>query len=183
MSLRDLTKDAHSTAERQAFVKILFSGSIDPKLYATYLRNQYFMYNALENAAIKHGLLMSLPDVARAERINQDFLELWTDRENDAPICPVVNDYVDYIGEIKNEPNRLIAHMYVRHMGDLAGGQMISKRIPGSGKYYEFADAEALKTAIRQKINDSMAEEANTCFDFAIRFFQEMMEISNDQQS
>ena len=31
MSLKDLTKDNHTNAERQEFVKILFSGNIDPK--------------------------------------------------------------------------------------------------------------------------------------------------------
>ena len=183
MSLKDLTKEAHSNAERQEFVKILFSGNIDSKLYATYLRNQFFMYDALERAAASHGLLITLPDVHRADKIDQDFLELWTDRQEDAHLCPVVQDYIDYIGEIRNEPDRLMAHMYVRHMGDLAGGQMIAKRVPGSGKYYEFADPESLKIAIRQKINDNMAEEAKVCFEFATRFFQEMMDIVNEQQN
>ena len=40
MSLKDLTHDAHKEAETKPFVKVLFSGNIDPKLYALYLKNQ-----------------------------------------------------------------------------------------------------------------------------------------------
>jgi heme oxygenase len=70
-----------------------------------------------------------------------------------------------------------MAHIYVRHMGDLAGGQMIAKRVPGSGRMYQFEDADVLKTAIRERINDDMAEEAKVCFQFAADMFKDMMEL------
>ena len=76
-----------------------------------------------------------------------------------------------------------MAHIYVRHMGDLSGGQMIAKRVPGAGKMYQFGDEpEKIKEAIRSKLDDSMADEAKVCFDFAKRFFDEMMEISKDYE-
>jgi len=65
--------------------------------------------------------------------------------------------------------------LYVRHMGDLAGGQMIAKRVPGAGKYYQFQDPDALKVAIREKLSDDLAEEALVCFAFAADFFKDMM--------
>jgi heme oxygenase len=70
-----------------------------------------------------------------------------------------------------------MAHIYVRHMGDLAGGQMIAKRVPGAGRLYKFEEPDALKEAIRARINDDLAEEANICFDFAIRMFKELMDL------
>jgi heme oxygenase len=73
-----------------------------------------------------------------------------------------------------------MAHIYVRHMGDLAGGQMIAKKVPGSGKYYQFEDPDALKAAIRERLDDSMSEEAKVCFDFATRFFKEMLEFVDE---
>lgn len=180
MSLKELTKDNHSNAERQAFVKILFSGSIDPKLYAAYLYNQFPMYELLEVCAMPHGLLSDMPGILRAKAIRTDFEELWGSDEEDRPkLCPVVKSYMDYIMSIKDDPKRLMAHIYVRHMGDLAGGQLIAKRVPGSGKYYQFENADDLKTAVRLKIDDSMADEAKVCFDFATQFFKEMMEIAN----
>lgn len=176
MSLRDLTKEAHTNAERQEFVKILFSGSINPKLYATYLKNQHPQYEILEVCAMAKGMLDGLTDIRRAPKINADYKELWTDEE-DAEILPIVKEYMDYIMSIRDDPKKLMAHLYVRHMGDLAGGQMIAKRVPGSGTMYQFEDPEALKIAIRERISDDMADEAKVCFDFATRFFQQMMEI------
>ena len=177
MSLRDLTKEAHTNAERQEFVKILFSGTIDPKLYATFLKNQHPCYELLEVFAMVHGLLNGLPDIRRAPAILSDFQELWSDDDGDAQMLPVVNQYLDHIMSIKDDPKKLMAHIYVRHMGDLAGGQMISKKVPGSGKMYQFQDPDALKAAIRERISDDMADEAVICFDFATQLFKEMMEL------
>ena len=178
MSLRELTHAAHKDAETQPFVKILFSGKINPKLYATYLKNQHPMYEILEVCAMPHQLLNGLIDIRRAPKILSDFQELWNDNEDGNPqILPTTEEYIKYILSIKDDPKRLMAHIYVRHMGDLAGGQMIAKRVPGSGKYYQFENPEILKMAIREKISDDMADEAIVCFDFAKRFFQEMMDL------
>ena len=179
MSLKELTKDNHSNAERQEFVKILFSGSIDHKLYATYLYNQFPMYELLEVCAMPYGLLSDIPGILRAKPIRLDFEELWGDVEDRPKLCPVVKAYMDHIMNIRDDPKKLMAHIYVRHMGDLAGGQMIAKKVPGAGKYYQFENADALKAAVRLKIDDSMADEAKVCFDFATQFFKEMMEIAN----
>ena len=183
MSLREITKDNHTNAERQEFVKILFSGNIDPKLYATYLYNQFPMYELLEVCAMPHGLLSDMPTSMRAKAIRTDFTELWgSDDDNRPTMCAVVKESMDYIISIKDDPKKLMAHIYVRHMGDLAGGQMIAKKVPGSGKYYQFENADALKAAVRLKIDDSMADEAKVCFDFATKFFKEMMEIANSSK-
>jgi heme oxygenase len=180
MSLRDLTKEEHTTAERQEFVKILFSGNIDPKLYAIYLKNQHPMYEFVEVCAMQHGLLNGMPDIRRAPYINADFLELWPDKDNPPQLLPVVQKYLDHIRSIMDQPQKLMAHIYVRHMGDLAGGQMIAKKVPGKGTMYKFEDPDKLKEAIRSKIDDSMADEAKVCFSFATEFFKEMLEIANE---
>jgi len=178
MSLKDLTHEAHQNAERQEFVKILFSGKINPKLYAAYLKNQHPQYEILEVCAMPLGLLTGLPDMRRAPAILEDFIELWgKDTVEEPTILPVVQEYIKYIISIKDDPRRLMAHLYVRHMGDLAGGQMISKRVPGAGKMYQFSDPDALKAAIRAKIDDDMADEAKVCFEFATKFFKEMMDL------
>jgi heme oxygenase len=182
-NLRELTKDAHTAAERSAFVKILFSGNIDPKLYATYLKNQHPMYEVLEVCAMPLQILHGLPDIRRAPAIIEDFIELWGKENTEKPkMCPVVDRYIKYILSIKDDPKKLMAHVYVRHMGDLAGGQMIAKRVPGSGKYYQFEDPEALKLAIRERLDDTMADEAKVCFDFAKEFFEDMMVIAKDYE-
>ena len=88
---------------------------------------------------------------------------------------------MDHIMSIQEDPDKLMAHIYVRHMGDLSGGQMISKKVPGSGTMYKFDDdVDILKEKIRAKLNDSMADEAKIAFDFATKLFQQMDELGNE---
>ena len=183
MSLKDLTHEQHRRAETRPFVKILFSGSVNPKLYATYLKNQHPMYEILEVCAMPHNLFNGIPEIRRAPAINADFVELWGDDSTVPKMCPVTMEYVQYILSIKDDPKKLMAHIYVRHMGDLSGGQMIAKRVPGSGKYYQFGDEpEKIKEAIRAKLDDSLADEAKVCFEFATKFFEQMAEIAKDYE-
>lgn len=175
MSLKDLTWEEHRNAETRPFVKVLFSGNVDPQLYATYLYNQFPMYEILEVCTMPHAVLNDVPGILRSKAIRADFEELWKGEEN-PPLCPVVNEYIKHIIGIKDDPNKLLAHIYVRHMGDLAGGQMIAKRVPGSGKYYQFDNVDDLKTKIRAKVSDDMVDEAKLCFRFAARLFEEMMQ-------
>lgn len=175
MSLKELTYEEHRHAETRPFVKVLFKGDIDPQIYATYLYNQFPMYEILEVCAMPHGILNDVPGILRSKAIRSDFEDLWQG-ETKPTLCPVVDDYMKYILSIKDDPKKLMAHIYVRHMGDLAGGQMIAKRVPGNGKYYQFEDVDSLKEKIRAKIDDSMADEAKVCFGYAARLFEEMMQ-------
>ena len=160
------------------YLKILFSGTINPKLYATFLKNQHPCYELLEVCAMPLQVLHGLPDIRRAPAILADFQELWNDEADGEPqMLPVVDKYLKHILSIKDDPKKLMAHIYVRYMGDLAGGQMIAKRVPGSGRMYQFEDPDTLKTMIREKISDDMAEEAKICFAFATETFKEMMEL------
>jgi len=176
-SLKELTWEHHKEAERQGFVKVLLSGKIHPEFYATYLWNQHKKYDLLEALASLHGLLDDLPDIKRKSKIEADFLELWK-KDNPPVIIPAVNEYIAHMRDIMDDAEKLTAHLYVMHMGDLSGGQMIAKRIPGSGTMYQFsADHNELKDAIRSMTNEDMAEEARICFGFATKTFQDLMEI------
>lgn len=182
MSLRDLTHEKHKEAETQPFVKVLFSGKITPEFYATFLYNQHPIYNILEAFSKLHGLLDDLPDVRRAPKIWEDYRELWTSEDNNPPLVPSVEKYLNYIKHLsQTNPSLLFAHVYVRHMGDLAGGQMIAKRVPGSGSMYKFEKPDELKAAIRSKLTDDLAEEANKCFDFAIDMFKDLMQLEMEK--
>jgi hypothetical protein len=92
MSLKDLTWEHHKNAERQKFVKVMFSGSIDPKLYAEFLFNQHQAYDLLEAMAMSHGLFNDMPDVRRAPKIYEDFKELWPD-EITPEVKPSMKEY------------------------------------------------------------------------------------------
>ena len=177
MNLKELTWEHHQNAERQEFVKELMSGSISEKRYATFLFNQHPQYNILEAMGMMHGLI----DIRVAPRIHEDYNELWQKfNPHQPPLLPVVKDYMDHIMSIKDAPQKLMAHIYVRHLGDLSGGQMIAKKVPGSCTMYKWENVDMLKETIRSRCNDDMAEEAKICFDFATRMFQEMKDLPDD---
>ena len=70
----------------------------------------------------------------------------------------------------------LVPHMYVRHFGDMYGGAMIAKKVPGMGMMYKFEEKDLLKAKVRAILTDDMADEANICFEYAIRLFGELVD-------
>ncbi len=76
MSLRDITKDLHTDAERTLFAKKLVTGALTTEEYANYLWQMVLVYNGIEVAAKSQGMLTNLPDIERAHKIYQDCIEL-----------------------------------------------------------------------------------------------------------
>jgi len=180
MSLKDLTWEHHKYAETRPFVKVLFSGKITPEAYATYLYNQHKCYDLLEAIAMMHGLMNDYPAIRRAPAILEDFNELWTKQDLPTEV-PSVKVYHEHLMSIKDDPKKILAHLYVRHFGDLSGGQMIAKRVPGAGKYYQFdGDTTEIKNILRGKLDDSLAEEAAVCFKFAADMFDDLEKAVNE---
>lgn len=175
-NLKQLTYEHHKNAERQTFVKELLGGKITDARYAQYLLNQYFVYHTLEKFA-QSVVFDDIPELLRSNAIWDDYLELWKGKFPAPTIMSSTTKYLRHISSISNDPQKLLAHVYVRHMGDLSGGQMIAKRVPGQGRYYQFdKDIAELKSALREKLDDSLAVEARVCFDFATELFKEMSE-------
>jgi heme oxygenase len=180
VSLKELTWKYHQDAERTSHARKLLTG-MTPIEYHKYLCNQYKIYYTLEVQADINGVLDGIEDIIRSDKILVDVIEL----ESEYPflslvddsfgkvICSATDEYITYISKLTNY-NRLLAHIYVRHFGDMYGGQMIAKRNPGSGTMYEFENVEQLKTTVRARLSDDMADEANVCFQFAIKLFKEL---------
>ena len=176
-TLKELTAEKHKQAESHPFVKILFSGEIAPKFYSTFLFNLHTCYNFVEVYAAMHGLTKDLPsELRRAPKIKDDYIELWGDTEVYPKVLESTQKYMEHIRLLNDiRPTGILAHIYVRHMGDLAGGQMIAKKVPGSGTMYQFEDPNRLKAELRGLLTEQLADEANRCFDFAIQTFNDMM--------
>jgi len=185
MSLKELTMKQHTNAERQKFAGVLMSGKITKNVYMIYLVNQHHCYSALENHSE-----FKLPDdrLKRSDKIRKDIEELLyqmtgVEVEYRTPdlfcvetLKPSTLDYDTYVEENIKTYEQFMAHVYVRYLGDLRGGQMISKKVPGSGKYYKFDEPEELANSIYCNINDDMADEAKKVFEYATKLFIEMYE-------
>ena len=171
MSLKELTSDLHELAEQRPFAKMLASGALTPEQYTNYLFNQYYIYHTLE-------LYLSVPDIQdikRADKIKED-LE-WYEITHNFLQCQLTystNEYIGYIHSIGDDKEKILAHVYVRHFGDMFGGSMIAKNIDGPNNYYKFENRGELIKKVRSLLHDGMADEARRCFMFAIRLFKDL---------
>jgi heme oxygenase len=176
-NLKELTRQHHENAERSEFANLLISGDISPVLYQEYLHAQLANYEALEEAI---QVPADLESIFRADAIFEDLQEL--ERIYDLlPLydhLPSVNEYVAHIHNLvdQDDNDALLAHLYVRHFGDAHGGQMIKRKVPGSGTMYEFENRKELIEMVRELLHDGMAEEAKICFEYSERLFIELTE-------
>ena len=177
MSLKELTKENHSNAERSWFAGRMFSGQITNQEYAIYLKQQYESYKALESRfdSLDPSSDISFPDerIKREDNIFKDLLEM-DSNGNGLPILKSTENYCSYIKSCPE--NLLYAHVYVRYLGDLKGGQMIATRVPGQGLYYKFEDPETLEHAIRKELreDEEFVNECKKCFTFATQSFEDI---------
>ena len=172
--LKELTWENHQKAERKAVARKLIKG-MPPHEYHTFLYNQYVQYAALESVARTAGVLDGIEDICRAPGFRADMEELEDEHgieRNGEQLCDVVPEYVDYVTKLDNEG--LLSHIYVRHFGELHGGQMIKKRAPGKGTVYDFNNPEKIISDVRERLHDGMAPEANRCFEFAMKMFEQL---------
>lgn len=168
MALRDAIKTKHDAAEAHPFTALLFSGHMSKRDYAFYLFNMIRIYDALESRARAQGLLDDLEGIERVDPILNDFAELGVIEQ--MMVVPAVHEYTDYLAMAPN----VLAHVYVRHMGDMYGGQMIKSKVPGSGEMYQFENRSELVAKLRAKLTDDLADEANVAFDFVLKIFDDL---------
>jgi heme oxygenase (biliverdin-producing, ferredoxin) len=176
--LREHTNEKHRAVENTEFVQYMLHGNITADDYAVYLQQFHAVYSAIENHAEQAGMLTDLPDIKRADRIRQDIEEQGYPVLPEDQLLPAVQRWCQRIRDLYNsdQQDQIFAHVYVRHMGDMYGGKVIAKRVPGSGRSYEFADRPALIKAFDAKLNLSLLDEALRAFDLAGELFEELQQ-------
>lgn len=183
MSLKDLTKEKHTDAERTEFANLLLSGNITTEQYALYLLQMLEVYSVLEFHCARLNLFEDLAGLPRVLNIYNDLKELGIPTAQ-LKLLDSSKNYINYLNELAEDEQRnhlLMAHLYVRHMGDLFGGQMIKQKVPGSGSFYEFNNRSDLIAKVRSKLDDNLGDEANVAFDHAINIMKELNEPSLEQ--
>jgi heme oxygenase len=169
MSLKDLTKEKHTAAEATPFMKALFKKTLPIELWKDFTYQKSVFYKALETKARRANLLGGLEGIERAPLLLED------SRNMPGKYVSVrlhTDLYTQYI-ESLIESNKIMAHLYVWHMGDLFGGQMIKKIVEAPSTALDFEDVDTLKNVFYSKIDEDMAEEANVAFDWAIKILGE----------
>lgn len=172
MSLKELTLHQHRAAEQTRFMQAVIQKQLPTEVWTDFIFQKTLIYKGLEGLAGAYCGCNQVPDLYRAFLLYQDFKELSHNQQYNFKKSTL--EYYDYIQTLAGHPNRIMAHVYVWHMGDLFGGQMIRRLTPGSNLALQFDNKDTLVAFIRSKCDDSMAEEANLAFEYAIKIMNEL---------
>lgn len=162
-SLREATADSHRLAENTELVKLIFAKRISADQYSNLLFNQLIYYTAIE----QHGLVDL--ETSRIKPIIADISELAQTTFEVSPLC---YDYANYIALLTER--QCWAHIYVHYLGDMMGGQMLKKAVPGQGRRFNFSDQAQAVSTIRMNVSIADAAEANCAFDWTIRIYNDL---------
>ena len=172
--LREITHEKHMAVEHLPFIQYLLKGNISQSHYVTYLSEMTAIYQHLEALAQQAGLFEGLEELPRAQRMCLDLEELSPDHK--ITLMSSTQSYLAHLDSVAQgaHPEQLFAHVYVRHMGDLYGGKLISRMVPGTGRWYEFENRGELAKRFNERITLDLADEALTAFDHYKNIFQQL---------
>lgn len=170
MSLKELTSEKHRAAEQTAFMQALVKKQLPNQVWKNFIYQKWLIYKLIEGSGGAYCGLNNCPDLYRTFLLFKDMQELSGDSSN---ICPSTREYYNYLLQLK-QPEKIWAHIYVWHMGDLYGGQMIKTLTPGSNFSLDFDNKQEDIAFIRKHLSDDMAHEANLAFDFAIKIMNDL---------
>lgn len=172
--LREITQQRHQAVEDLPFTQYLLHGNITREHYVIYLAEMLMIYRQLELYAALDGHLTDMPELPRADRMAQDLQELDADYQHEP--TQATRDYIQYLRDLfaSNRSQQLFAHVYVRHLGDMYGGKLIARQVPGSGRWYEFDNRADLVRRFNAHLSMDLADEALVAFDWFGRIFQDL---------
>jgi heme oxygenase len=168
--LRERTKQLHLEAERTGIVADMLRGRARREDYGLLLQNLLPVYRTLEAELAKHApspLLGPIVhgELARAAAIEADLQHLAAQR-SELSVLPEAVDYAYAIRQASaGDGSRLIAHAYVRYLGDLSGGQILKRVLaqaldlpPAALSFFDFSgigDLAAFKAQYRMAIDQA----------------------------
>lgn len=189
--LRQDTKTYHTEAERSGIMRRLLTKTLERETYLALLYNLVPVYAALEANLGRHAGDARIgpffhPGLVRVPALQADIRALGGNPEADYRPTAAAQSYATKIhGAAIEDPVLLIAHSYVRYLGDLSGGQILKKMIAemygltnGVGTaFYEFPDLpapDAFKHQYRAALDqvDLTETQANKVVAEAIEAFQ-----------
>lgn len=197
--LRTATATIHAEAERAGIMRELVRGRLGRGAYCGLLRNLYEIYATLEAALDGHAVhpflsAFELQGLRRRAALTADLRALHGERwEVELGVAAATGQYVRRLRVLdRDRAELLVAHAYVRYLGDLSGGQILRRVVAdslhlaeGAGTaFYEFSDdAAALADRFRTWLDsiradatvvDDIVAEAQGAFALHITLFEEL---------
>jgi heme oxygenase len=163
--------------------------------YALFLRNLLPAYQALEYG-LERGRSdpsvkpLAQPPLYRAPALERDLAVLCGERAGWPAVLPSGAEYGARVAEAS--ASRLLAHAYVRYLGDLSGGRILGRllaRAPGlpaaALSFYDFPaipDTDAFRDTCRTAIDRTLLSEEHiqAALDEACRAFEHNIRVSEE---
>lgn len=199
--LKAATAAMHRRVERTAFMAGLLRGQVDRPRYADLLRNLQALYAALEDGLARHAATpgvapVVMPELFRSQALAADLQTLTGgSAPAGAPLARATRHYVERLQLLGSaRPGLLVAHAYVRYLGDLNGGQALCRVVErslgltdGAGtRFYDFGDGAARQRLVQRfragleavagspQERQALADEALSAFQRHERLFEEL---------
>lgn len=205
--LKTATRALHVEVERSALMRRLLAGRLERRGYLALLANLAALYDSLEPLLARHAehpWLAALPltELRRGPALHADLACIG----GSAPLPAIVDatdDYRTRLEELgRDAPGLLLAHAYVRYLGDLSGGQLL-KSIVGRAygldaaqglRFYDFGDAATAGALMRRfraaldSVDDpatqqQLVAEAEQAFRLHARLFDQLFEQLSGQKA
>uniref|UniRef100_A0A3Q2CU45 heme oxygenase (biliverdin-producing) n=1 Tax=Cyprinodon variegatus TaxID=28743 RepID=A0A3Q2CU45_CYPVA len=195
------TKESHTKTEISPLGRDFYRGIVKKDVLKVSIEALYFIYSAMEDELERnkdHPYLAPIyfpTELYRREALAQD-LQYFYGADWESLISPsaATKLWVKRIREVgKKDPGMLLAHCYVRYIGDLSGGHLLNNvakkvlKLPATGeglKFYTFegiTSQKGFKQLYRSKLNEvdlemetkvSIVEEAVRAYDFSLKVRQ-----------
>jgi heme oxygenase len=197
--LRADTRELHVQAERSGVMAGLLRGQLPLERYGALVAALYEIYDALEeglDANAEHPAVAPLrrPGLARRAALAADLAVLRRLGLAPAAATPGATSYAEHLRRVAaDDPVRLVAHAWLRYLGDLNGGRILERVVrerlgvpEGAMAFYRFpalADPAAAAVQWRAALDelpidaatvDALVAEASDGFHRHIALFEEL---------
>jgi len=137
--MRRRTAELHRRAEQTGIIAQILRGDVNSSAYALYLRNLVPAYTHMEArlSQLPHDHTLAAINcrlLYRASALQQDLQQMagsnWPTALTALPVSDLYARRVVTAADVA--PQLLLAHAYVRYMGDLSGGQILRRSLAAS---------------------------------------------------
>ena len=123
--IKDFTRKIHKYVENRQLMNEIMETTITRQKYLQYLIQLNEIYKSIENNKV---FVETELDIKFQEKCQEDINVLSENNKEYTNLLEITNIYCNYLKQISNK-DVIMAHAYVRYMGDFYGGKIIKTKL------------------------------------------------------